>query len=306
MMLCGVLLGAVACADGSAPAPATLQATSGSSSQSVEAPADCLPSAEAERRTIKGTPEWMRFCPGPGGHTAPAEVPSDALTTHLDHLAQLTETAADVSQEEAGCSGAFSRTLRVQVGYAGDEVTEIVGLTDPGCLGTITGSGERVRDPEGLGVYGALMAAFGQQYADSFEAAPSATPLICPVDPRKPDSVDIDGSSASLDTGWHLGERAPMVMPLAAVGGIVCTWTGSERQPTMRRLAAEEAELVRIGLHAIVNATVDCGGSPDPTYTAVVEDKTGTRRAVTVIDSECSTVIGSDGGFGLGFPWLQR
>lgn len=272
---------------------------------SVDAPAACLPSAEARRGTIKGTPEWVRFCPGADGRTAPAEVPSDALTTHLDHLSELTESTTDAPQEE-GCSAVFSRTYRVQVGYADGEVAEILGVTDPDCIGTVTGSGAQTRGPEGLGVYGAVMAAFGQQYADSFEPAPSDAPLDCPVDPRDPDSVDIDGSSTSLDTGWHLGKRAPMVMPLAAVRGIVCTWPYSESEPTIRSLTAEEAEQVRIGLHAIFNGMVDCAGSPEPSYTAVVEDKTGTRHAVTIIDSECSTVVRSDGGFGLGFPWLQR
>jgi hypothetical protein len=51
---------------------------------------------------------------------------------------------------------------------------------------------------------------------------------------------------------------------------------------------------------------VDCAGSSEPTRTAVVEDRTGTRRAVTILDSECATVIRSDQGYGLGFPWLDR
>lgn len=72
-----------------------------------------------------------------------------------------------------------------------------------------------------------------------------------------------------------------------------------------RSLDADEAERVRIGLHAIFNAMVDCAGSPEPTHTAVVEDKTGTRRAVTIVESECQTILRSDGGFGLGFPWLD-
>ena len=38
----------------------------------------------------------------------------------------------------------------------------------------------------------------------------------------------------------------------------------------------------------------------------IVVDRTGTRRAVTVIDSECATVVRSDDGYGLGFAWLER
>jgi hypothetical protein len=131
---------------------------------------------------------------------------------------------------------------------------------------------------------------------------------VCPEDPRDPDSVSVDGSSSSLDTGYHLGTRTPMTMPLTAVRGIVCTWPyrGEKGAPDVRRLTPEDAERVRIGLHAITGGIVDCQGSPNPTYTAVVEDRTGTRRAVTIIESECSTVIRSNGGGGLGFEWLDR
>ena len=99
-----------------------------------------------------------------------------------------------------------------------------------------------------------------------------------------------------------------MIMPLPAVRGIVCTWPFGAKNdaPEVRELTGEEAERVRIGLHAIAGGMVDCGSSPRPTYTAVVEDRTGTRRAVTIIDSECSTVIRSDQGYGLGFAWLDR
>jgi hypothetical protein len=317
VLCCWVLMGAAACAeDGSAPSSASrshegrrngsaVTPVQRSPSASVDAPATCLPSAEAGRGTIEGTPEWVRFCPGANGRTVPAEVPSDALTTHLDSLSDLTESAAGAVQKVV-CRAAISRTYRVQVGFADGEVAQISGATDPGCVGAMAGSGAGVRGPEGLGVYGLMMSAFGRQAADSFDPANSGAPLLCPVDPRDPDSVDLDGASASLDTGWHLGARAAMVMPLTAVRGIVCTWPYHESEPAIRNLSADEAEQVRIGLHAIFGAMVDCAGSQQPTYTAVVEDKTGTRRAVSIIDSECSTVVRSDGGFGLGFPWLDR
>lgn len=296
-----LLLGAAACAT-SDPVPSSTSATPRAT---VEAPDACLSSADARRRTIAGTPEWVLFCPGATGLTAPAEVPSDALTTHLDLLSGLTELPAEASHED-DCRPDSSRTYRVQVGYADGQVAEIKGATDPGCVGTIGGSHTPVRGPEGLGVYGAVMSAFGQQYADSYDPAAPEAPLVCPVDPREPDSVDVDGSSAALDTGWHLGKRSSMVMPLAAVRGLVCTWPYGENEPATRSLDAHEAERVRIGLHAIFNAMVDCAGSPEPTHTAVVEDRTGTRRAVTIVESECQTVLRSDGGFGLGFPWLYR
>lgn len=299
VLACGILS---ACGNGSEAVPRVASATPPAK---VEAPDACLASADARRGTIAGTPQWALFCRGATGFTAPAEVPSDALTTHLDALSGLAELPAEAPRED-DCRPGSSRSYRVQVGYADGQVAEIKGATDPGCLGTLGGSHTPVRGPEGLGVYGVVMSAFGQQYADSYDAAAPEEPLVCPVDPREPDSVDVNGSSASLDTGWHLGKRSPMVMPLAAVRGLVCTWLQGENEPAIQSLTAHEAERVRIGLHAIYNAVVDCPGSPDPTYIAVVEDKTGTRRAVTIVESECDTVLRSDGGFGLGFPWLHR
>ncbi|WP_435747483.1 hypothetical protein [Nocardioides sp. SYSU DS0663] len=271
-------------------------------------PEACLDTAEARRTSIEGTAVWARFCPGPQGRTAHAEVPSDALTTHLDIVDDL--EVLDPEETSAGerCDGSWGRTYRVQVGYADGRVATVVGSTDPGCAGTLHGSGALVDGPDGLGVYGAFMTAFGSQYADAFGHSPSDVPLACPEDPRKPDSVDVDGESASLDTGYLLGRRQPMLMPLPAVRGIVCRWRhGAEgEEPSVRELTADEAERVRIGLHAVAVGMVDCAASPEPTYTAVVEDRTGTRRAVTIVESECSTVIRSDEGYGLGFPWLDR
>ncbi|WP_040338345.1 hypothetical protein [Candidatus Blastococcus massiliensis] len=183
----------------------------------------------------------------------------------------------------------------------------IAGSTDPECTGRLAG-GAGVGGPDGLGVYGLVMTAFGRQYADGFEDSPREAPLVCPDDPGEPGSVDVDGPSASLDTGYLLGEHAPMVMPLTAERGILCTWPfGAEAdEPAVRELTPGEAERVRIGLHAIPGGMVDCEGTPEPTYTAVVEDRTGTRRAVTVQDWMCSTVLRSGGGYGLGFAWLDR
>lgn len=203
-----LLLGAAACGT-SDPVPSS---TAAKPRATVEAPDACSASADARRGTIAGTPQWVLFCPGETGLTAPAEVPSDALTTHLDLLSGLTELPADAAHED-DCRPESSRTYRVQVGYADGQVAEIKGATDPGCVGTTGGSRTPVRGPEGLGVFGAVMSAFGQQYADSYDATAPEAPLVCPVDPRKPDSVDVDGFSADLATGWHLGERSSMGMP---------------------------------------------------------------------------------------------
>lgn len=286
-------------------APATSSQTS---SSNRPAPAACVDTTEATRESLGGTPTWARFCPGREGRTTPAEVPSDALTMHLEVLAGLVELSDGDTPAEARCRGPWGRTYRVQVGYAEGRVATITGHTDPNCVGQLSHNGALVAGPESLGVYGLLMSAFGRQYADAFDNSANDPPLVCPNDPRRPDSVDIDGPSTSLDTGYHLGQLNPMIMPLPAVRGIVCTWPfrAENDVPEVRDLTHEEAERVRIGLHAIAGGVVDCGGSPRPTYTAVVEDKTGTRRAVTIIDSECSTVIRSDEGGGVGFAWLDR
>ncbi len=279
----------------SAPAPET-----------VDAPGECVERSAATRTTVEGDAQWARFCPGADGHTATAEIPSDALTSHLDLLAELTDHAGTPDGDDH-CRRSFGRTYRLQIGFAGGEVVQVSGTAAPSCAGTIHGQGlTTVRGPADLGVYGVVMAAFGQQYADRFDATPADEPLVCPDDPRKPASVDLDGASTALETGIRYGRPEPMVMPVAAVRGVLCTWPRGEDVPTVRDLSADEAERVRIGMHAIFEASVDCAGSPDPTYTAVVEDKTGTRRAVTVVESECSTVIASDDRFGLGFPWLDR
>ncbi len=257
---------------------------------------------------MEGAPLWARFCPGSQGSTSPAEVPSDALITHMELLDGLVALRSVGGPRRVGCAGSGARTYRLQIGYDDGRVATVVGHTDPHCAGYIPGAGTLVDGPNGLGVYGLLMTAFGRQHADGFEDAAGDQALACPTDPRQPDSVDRDGASASMDTGYVLGERAPMVMPLPAVRGIVCTWPfGAESKAArVRDLSPEDAERVRIGLHAITSGMVDCGGSPEPTHTAVVEDRTGTRRAVTVVDSECETVIRSDEGYGLGLAWLER
>ncbi|MBN1096172.1 hypothetical protein JKP76_09080 [Blastococcus sp. TML/C7B] len=282
-------------------------------------PAACLDPAEATRGSVEGTPVWARFCPGPERHLLPAEVPSDALTSHLELLAGLAERDAEdvpagwpchLSSYDEGAAPllADGRTYEVQIGYADGGVTTIVGATDPDCVGRFPGTGAGVGGPDGLGVYGLLMTAFGRQYADRFEDAPAGTPLVCPEDPEDPSAVDRDGASASLDTGYAAGMRAPMVLPLTAVRGIVCTWSPGSSEPVLRELTEGEAERVRIGMHGILGAIADCGASEEPVHTAVVEDRTGTRRAVTVDDGNCSSVVRGGPGqrFGLGFPWLDR
>lgn len=296
------------CATTDAPGRSMPATSSQSGTSSRPAPEACLDPAAATRGGIEGTPVWARFCPGPDGRTAPAEVPSDALTTYVEDLTALAEIDGEDARALTRCSRSGARTYRVQIGYADDRVTTVVGRTDPDCAGRVPASGARVAGPDRLGVYGLLMAASGRQHADELDDATDDVPLVCPEDPRRPDSVDLDGPSASSGTSYLLGRRGPMTMPLPAVRGIVCTWSsGAEgAAPDVRALTGEEAERVRIGLHAIAGGLVDCAASRAPTRTAVVEDRTGTRRAVTVVGSECSTVIRSDRGYGTGFPWLDR
>lgn len=201
----------------------------------------------------------------------------------------------------------MGRTYRLQIGYSDGTVAMVFGQTDPGCAGRLEGNTDTiVRGPEGLGVYGVAMAAFGKQYAEAFATAPEKD-LVCPADPRDPGTVEVDGASTALDTGYRSGRRLPMAMPLTAIRGIECTWLPGAAKPTVRTLSPEQAERVRIGLHAIDHGVVDCMPSPSrPTITAVVEDKTGTRRAVTIVEAECSTVIHGDDELGLGFTWLAH
>ena len=298
------VLGCQAAEPSASPSEPASEPTSTDATVPVDAPAECVKTRDATRTSTEGEPAWARFCPGPDGLTAPAEIPSDVLTSHLDLLDGLTDGAG--GEPEYECRATSSRTYRLQIGYADGSVGQVKGQTGPECVGKLGARGSFVHGPDGLGVYGVVMAAFGQQYADRFDPTPAEAPLVCPDDPRDPDSVDLDGASTSLETGIRNGRPEPMVMPLTAVRGVLCTWEHDGDEPTSVELSPEDAERVRIGMHAIYGAMVDCAASPDPTYTAVVEDKTGTRRAVTIIESECSTVIRSDDGYGLGFPWLDR
>ena len=290
-----------------------LTACTAADGEDAAVPTECLDAADTSRDGVQGTPVWARFCPGSDPYAPLAEVPSDALTTHLDLLAGLVEQAAGAAPTAPGCEQPWNgRTYEVQIGYADGRVATVAGSTDPRCAGRLP-DGAPVGGPDGLGVYGVVMTAFGRQYADGFADSTGTGPLVCPDVPSDPDSVSVDGPSATLDTGYLMGERSPMVMPLTAVRGIACTWPygAEEADPVVRTLTPEEAERVRIGLHAIRGGMVDCSGTAEPTYAAVVEDRTGTRRAVTIQDWICSTVIRSDpgpsgSGFGLGFDWLDR
>lgn len=272
--------------------------------QTDSSPGRCVASTGARGTDLDGSAVWVRFCPGGRGRTAPAEVPSDALTTHLELLDELTHEAAVPGARPPRCQESGGRTYRMQVGFEDGSVTEIRGDTHPGCSGR-TRDGSTVSGPDELGVYGTVMRAFGRQYAEQFTAVDLGEPLTCPDDPFAPDRSDRDGASAALDTGYLLGARAPMVMPLGAVRGITCTWEYGADTPTARTLSPDEAERVRIGLHAIPGGVVDCATSRRPTHLAIVEDETGTRRAVTILESQCATVIRSDEGYGLTFPWLD-
>lgn len=304
---------------------AACTAAEGTDGEALAAPDACIATGEATRDSVEGIPVWARFCPGPERYLIPAEVPSDALTAHLDLLAGLVEVDevdADGSSPAWHCGeGLGGRTYELQIGYADGRVATLAGDTDPECTGRL-GNGRSVRGPDAVGVYGLVMTAFGRQYADAFEPSPSDAPLVCPDDPQDPDSIDLDGESASLDTGYIYGFRSAMVMPLTAVRGVVCAWpvgtdvdrSGARKltgEKAARNLTVDEAERVRIGLHAIPGGVADCDASSAQTFTAVVEDRTGTRRAVTIRDSECAAVIRSDHGpfgqgFGLGFVWLDR
>lgn len=289
-------LGLTACVDAEEPAgPASA------------APDACVDTDEATRDGIEGTPVWARFCPGPDQYVELSEVPSESLTSHLDLLDALHGLGAGATSAGPWCEGSSSGRYEIQIGYADGGVAEIAGSADPDCAGRLP-DGALVDGPRGLGVYGQVMTAFGRQYADGFETSAGTAPLVCPEDPGAPGAVHVDGASASLDTGDVAAGRAPMTMPLTAVRGIVCTWPygGEEGEPDVGRLTPEQAERVRIGLHAIPPGVVDCSGTTKPTYTAVVEDRTGTRRAVTIQDWICSTVIRGEGLAGTGFPWLRR
>jgi len=92
------------------PAPEVSTDTAASS-----VPEQCLPAAKARRGDLQGAPVWVQFCPGVEGLTAPAEIPSDALITHLDSLEAL---GVDDLPATGRCRARFSRNYRLQVGFS--------------------------------------------------------------------------------------------------------------------------------------------------------------------------------------------
>ena len=78
----------------------------GETEEATAAPAECLDAADATRGRVEGTPVWVRFCPGEERYTAPAEVPSDVLTTHLELLDGLEDQDARVTSAGRRCDEA--------------------------------------------------------------------------------------------------------------------------------------------------------------------------------------------------------
>ena len=126
-------------------------ATDGPDAEAAAPPAECLEAADATHDGVEETPVWVRFCPGEERYTAPAEVPSDALTTHLDLLDGLEERDALGTSAGRPCDeGSSGRTYQLQIGYDDGGVAMISGYTDPECAGTLSGGGA-VGGPDGLG-----------------------------------------------------------------------------------------------------------------------------------------------------------
>jgi hypothetical protein len=139
-------------------------------------------------------------------------------------------------------------------------------------------TGDQTTKGSGDELFAVVLAAYGAQYDARFDPVDDPDQLTCPTDLLDPGETDHNGPS---------GTMAPndITMPLTPTRGLLCTSSGEVP------LDADAAERVRVAIQSIPGGDVsDCGGSDDPSYAVVLEDKTGTRRTISVDGSHCNTI----------------
>lgn len=236
---------------------------------------ECVPAKDAHHvDPSEGTAVWLRFCASPGTQTQWAQVPPDALTSNLGFVNGWTLGF------QHSCPFALSQEFRIQVGYADGSTAQIRGRTDSCQAGTGVTTATKA---SGSQIYADAMSAFGRAYAADFDEVPTPAPSRCPNSLGLPGETDIDGPSTSLDVG--------MAMPLTATSGLLCFWHGSARPPGHATLGLEQAETLRIQMHAVPPGVARCRLGPKvPSFTVILQDKTGTRRTFSVDAANCGAV----------------
>ena len=221
-----------------------------------------------------GDPLVLTMCSRKPGVTwyGAITAPRDPLTTGLHELLAPWKPA----KLRACRTDPLANRFIFQVTYADKSVARVTGATGEcqphvnGRLST-TGTGKQLLTD--------IMAAYGEQYGAQFDTIPKRSDeLTCPQDPLKPGQTDVDGDSAILpDTG--------IVMPLLPTRGLLCATEGAVP------LDASKAAAIRVALQSVPGGPFECDLGNEPTYTVVLEDKTGTRRTVTSDGHRCGAIV---------------
>jgi hypothetical protein len=218
-----------------------------------------------------GTPEFLQFCEPSGTWNGVLRYPSEPLT---DGLSDLLDSWS--AEDLHGCTlDPVSDQYRFQVVYSDGSFAQVMGATG-GCQPVL--NGDQTTNGSGDELFAQVMAAYGAQYDARFDAVDDPDELTCPSDLLEPGETDRRGPSGSMAAN-------SITMPLTPTRGLLCTSSGAVP------LDAEAAERVRVAIQSIPGGDVsDCSGSDDPSYAVVLEDKTGTRRTISVDGSQCNTI----------------
>ena len=280
-----------------------------------EEPAPAPRSAECVARPTAPTDqigaqaaEWVRFCPvAEEGDALRVRHPAGVVTGDLaaSVAATLWQTQADRPVCEPGdpTSGPVRR-FRIEVGLADGRVAELVG--DTGCSTRDVTLFSQVETT-------LLMDAAGQAPA---ALAPGA--VRCP---RRftTSATNADGASAHLlsDDAEHPWPSTVPVLPMPAVVGDVCAYSGSGKRRTLVdqwRMEPSGADAIRAAATTgYTDGITDCDPTPDATsYVVVLGDRTGTMRTLAIDPTQCGTLEAALGApatdtyLGLASPRLVR
>jgi len=243
---------------------------------STDDPPECRTGTLATHSDLaSGTPEFLQFCDPTGHWNGVVRPPREPLTEGLPEL--LNGWTAEELHE---CMlDPVSDQYRFQVVYSDGTYAQVIGATG-GCQPVL--NADQTTNGTGDELFAEVMAAYGAQYDARFDAVDDSEELTCPSDLLEPGETDRDGPSGSIAPNG-------ITMPLTPTRGLLCSdsGTGSGEVP----LDADAAERVRVALQSIPGGDVEaCSGGDDPSYAVVLEDRTGTRRTVSVDGSACNTI----------------
>lgn len=252
--------------------------------------------------------EWVRFCPlAAEGAAQRVRHPAGVVTGDL--AASVATTLWQTQDDRPVCAPGSptpgpARRFRIEVGLADGRVAELLG--DTGCS---------TRDAT----------LFSQlETTLLMDAAGQATTDVLPDPARCPrrfttTATNADGASAEqlADDAEHPWQSTVPVLPMPAVVGDVCAYSGSGERRTLVdrwRMAPAAADAVRAATTTgYSDGITDCEPDPDATsYVVVLGDRTGTMRTLAIDPTQCGTLEAAlglpatDTYLGLASPRLVR